>query len=299
MTRVALVDVDGHNYPNLALMKISAWHKSKGDVVKWHFPLEPCDVLYASKVFTFSKNYEYFPADADIYKGGTGYDIKSRLPEEIEKIKPDYSIYPWCDYSVGFLSRGCPNHCPWCVVPEKEGAVYPVNTIEDIAINGRVCRIMDNNFLANNEEWVIEQIERMQRLKFKYDFNQALDIRRVTPKLAKYLAQVKVEKYLRFSCDTDGVMPACEQGVRLLRECGYKGEIFFYVLTTQDIESALRRIEFLERLPGHINPFVMPFRSLKDETIKPTQEMKNLARWCNKVWIRKSCAFKDYDPKRR
>lgn len=122
--KIGLIDVDGHNYPNLALMKISAWHKSQGDDVEWYSPFaEHYDVVYMSKVFTHTNDYGYFINNADkIEKGGTGYDIKKDLPEDIDRLQPDYDLY--CidkNTAYGFLTRGCIRKCPWCVVPKKEG----------------------------------------------------------------------------------------------------------------------------------------------------------------------------------
>lgn len=115
--------MDGHNFPNLALMKLSTWHKSKGDTVEWYSVFEEhYDVVYMSKVFTNTEDYRFVIANADkIVKGGTGYDVASQLPEDAEKVVPDYSLYPYIDKKTayGFLTRGCIRKCAWCVVPKK------------------------------------------------------------------------------------------------------------------------------------------------------------------------------------
>lgn len=112
---IGLIDVDGHNFPNLALMKISAWHKAQGDTVEWCLPLCHYDIVYQSKVFddTYSKDIDYYPNADKVIKGGTGYGLDNKLPDEIEHIYPDYSIYPTLtkDTAYGFLTRGCPRHC--------------------------------------------------------------------------------------------------------------------------------------------------------------------------------------------
>lgn len=113
-------------FPNYALMKISAYHKARGDSVEWWSPMCHYDRVYSSKVFDFTPENLYLPLDA--IRGGTGYDdipLNQKLPPEIDAAFPDYSIYPECDYAIGYLTRGCPNHCPWCVVPEKEGGIKP------------------------------------------------------------------------------------------------------------------------------------------------------------------------------
>lgn len=116
---IGLIDVDGHNFPNLALMKLSAWHKFNGDSVDWYSSLwSNPDKIYASKVFTFSPDEMTIRGDhPDPIKGGTGYRIYEDLPQDIDDMLPDYSIYPQYDFAIGFLSRGCIRKCPWCVVP--------------------------------------------------------------------------------------------------------------------------------------------------------------------------------------
>ena len=125
--RVAIHDADitqlktNNKFPNLALMKISAYHKARGDSVEWFMPLYSSlyDRVYSSKVFDFTPEDPYLPEDT--IKGGTGYGIFEDLPDEIDKMFPDYSIYPECDYAIGFLTRGCINKCPWCYVPVNGG----------------------------------------------------------------------------------------------------------------------------------------------------------------------------------
>lgn len=110
-------------FPNYALMKISAYHKAKGDSVEWWDPAKDYDLVYSSKIFDFTEENKDLPPDT--IKGGTGYDIEKKLPQEIDDMYPDYSIYPDCDYAIGYITRGCPNKCPWCYVPRKEGNIKP------------------------------------------------------------------------------------------------------------------------------------------------------------------------------
>ena len=120
--KVELLDVDGHNFPNLALMKISSFHKNKGDEVEMFFGLNRYDKVYMAKVFTFTPDYgEVIMAD-EIVRGGTGYDLTSKLPQEIESQYPDYDLYGIKDIAYGYLTRGCPRGCNFCIVAEKEGA---------------------------------------------------------------------------------------------------------------------------------------------------------------------------------
>ena len=123
MANIGLIDVDGHNFPNLPLMKISAYHKQMGDDVEWWLPLNHYDKVYVSKVFTFTPDIETCINADEVVYGGTGYGLKNNLPDEIEHMYPDYSLYPELtkDTAYGFLTRGCPRACPFCIVAEKEG----------------------------------------------------------------------------------------------------------------------------------------------------------------------------------
>lgn len=144
---VGLHDSDATDFPNYALMKISAWHKAQGDNVEWWNPLFPYDRVYSSKVFTFTPENPYLPENT--IKGGTGYGIYTELPPEIDDMFPDYSIYPNVDYAIGFLTRGCIRNCPWCVVPKKEGRIRPYRTWKEVKrADSRVIVFMDNNVLA-------------------------------------------------------------------------------------------------------------------------------------------------------
>lgn len=295
--RVAIHSVDGHNYPNLALMRISAWHKAQGDSVDWFSPLMPYDRVYASKVFTFTPDDPYLPADA--IRGGTGYDATAKLPPEIDAMRPDYTIYPQFDEAYGFLTRGCVNKCPWCVVPRKEGEIRIAGDIEDICNTNTGFRnkaiLMDNNFLASPIDFVREQTEKMRRLKIRVDFNQATDARLYDDERAQIMAETPWLSMVRISCDTDTMLPHCIHAIQLLRSFGCKKDVLVYVLAKNDgIDSALHRIYGLMAADKRAVPFVMPYRSLTDNSIMPSDELRRLARWCNRAWIRKSCRFEDY-----
>ena len=149
---IGLIDVDGHNFPNFALMRISAYHKARGDQVEWATPFNRYDKVMASKVFTFTSDFNYLTLQADeIEKGGTGYDITSKLSEEIENSRMmDYSIYPQYPFSIQFFSRGCIRKCPFCLVREKEGYIHPVEPV-DLNPMGKWIEVLDNNFFANPE----------------------------------------------------------------------------------------------------------------------------------------------------
>ena len=141
---VSLCDVDGHHFPNLALMKLSAWHKAQGDTVEWYEPLlSNPDRIYASKVFTFSPDAEFAPCHPEPIRGGTGYRLYNDLPPEIDSMLPDYSVYPQFKFAIGFLSRGCVRNCPWCVVPRKEGKIRQYDDVERLAQDRKWLVLMD------------------------------------------------------------------------------------------------------------------------------------------------------------
>lgn len=293
--KVSLVDVDGHNFPNLALMKLSAWHKANGDDVDWYMPLfSHPDRIYASKVFTFTPEYiDYNLNDPQPIKGGTGYDAAVKLPDEIEEMSPDYSIYPqYPDFCIGYLTRGCIRHCPWCVVPRKEGNIKEVGDIGKIAVRKNVV-LMDNNFLAASSAFVAEQLIKAHKLGVKLDFNQALDARLINHDNASMLAKTKWIRYPRFSCDTTAMLEPVKRAVALIREHGYKREILIYFLA-KETSDTLFRINQLDKIDNKILPFVMPFRNLDGDGQIQDKEIRHLARWCNRSFIRKSCTFKEY-----
>ena len=180
--RIGLIDVDGHNkktrwgsaFPNLALMKISAWHKRQGDIVEWAEACVHYDVLYQSKIFRSSPDVDGAYIADEVRKGGTGYSLTEVLPDEIDRMQPDYTIYPWIKprEAYGFLTRGCPNKCKWCVVPKKEGAIRPYMDVDEIAQHGKrpYLTLMDNNILAAGD-YAVEQLEKIERIEVDEEDN--------------------------------------------------------------------------------------------------------------------------------
>ena len=245
--RIGLHDGDGQtDVPNYALMKISAWHKAQGDEVEWFMPMMmPYDKVYSSKVFTFTPEYPYLPADT--IKGGTGYKLYNDLPPEIDAMFPDYSIYPDIDYAIGFLTRGCVRNCPWCVVPKKEGRIHPYRTWQEIKRqDSNKIVFLDNNVLGH--PFGIEQMESMIGQNVRIDFNQGLDARLVTPEIAKILGSLKWIRFIRTACDTDAVMDSVGNMVELLKGVGFKPYRIMVYVMVKDIESGERRVNFLKNL---------------------------------------------------
>jgi hypothetical protein len=144
---IGLVDIDSHGgFPNLALMKIAAFHKAQGDSVEHANPLfGHYDRVYMSKIFTFTPDYLY-SFDCEVVKGGTGYNMFTSLPDEIETMQPDYTIYPNCDFSIQFFSRGCIRQCPFCIVRKKEGYIH---SVEPMQLNAS-CKTLSGQKSINN-----------------------------------------------------------------------------------------------------------------------------------------------------
>lgn len=287
--KVGLHDSDETKFPNLALMKISAWHKAQGDNVTWWTPMEQYDKVYSSKVFTFTPENPYLPPDT--IKGGTGYGKYDGLPLEIDSGYPDYSIYPECNYAIGFLTRGCIRKCPWCVVPKKEGMIRPYSTWQEIKRpDSRDIVFLDNNALACSHG--IEQMESMIGQNVRVDFNQGLDVRLITPDIAEMLSRLKWIKFIRMACDTDAMLETVENAIGMLGKCGVKQyRIFVYVLV-KDVESAERRAIALRKLGA--NPFAQPYRDFENG-IEPTAEARAFARWVNRKEIFKTVdTFAEY-----
>lgn len=272
---IGLHDSDKTAFPNLALMKISAWHKAQGDTVEWWNPLCSYDKVYSSKVFTFTPECEYLPPDA--VKGGTGYGLYNELPEEMDAMQPDYTIYPHCTHAIGFLTRGCIRHCPWCVVPQKEGAIRPYRTWQEIKRpDSRDIVFLDNNVLACMHG--IEQMISMIGHDVRIDFNQGLDARLIDNDVARILSMLKWIRHIRMSCDTDAMLEVVLAAIERMKKHGVKPYRVFVYLLVQDIQSAEHRAITLRDAGADV--FAQPYRDFENN-IEPTADMKALARWVN------------------
>lgn len=292
--QVGLIDVDS-KIPNLALMKLSTWHKSLGNSVKLYDPLyDKPDIIYASKVFSYTPDYLYFPEGMEVIKGGSGYDVDgqqpSKLPDGIESICPDYSLYPNIDYSMGFLTRGCIRRCSWCSVWKREGHIKPGADIEQFLRHDKAV-LLDNNVLAC--DWGIKQIEKIVNLGIKVDFNQGLDARLIDDSVAKLLSKVKWLEPVRLACDSKDMMPHIQKAVEALRWHNVTPRRYScYVLITEDIQDAVDRIRFLKGLD--VSPFAQPFISPIPNGKKPTRTMEKLARYTDRKPIFKSTTWEEY-----
>lgn len=288
--KVGLVAVDGHNnFPNLALMRLSAWHKSCGDQVEWWNGFEHYDRVYQSKVFTFTPDFDSVINADEIITGGTGYKDYGTLPPEVEAMPPDYSIYPQFKRGIGFLTRGCIRQCPWCLVPHKEGKIRPAADWEEIRRpDSREIVFLDNNVLAS--DFGLEQIDRMGGKPTWVDFNQGLDARLIISETAKLLARLHWIRFIRMSCDTNDMLPVVERAAAYLREAGAAPSCFWAYVLVRDVEDAHQRVMTLQEMG--IEPFAQPYWDYDGG--EPNLEQKAFARWVNHRAILHSCTWEDY-----
>ena len=288
---IGLVDVDSHNYPNLALMKISAWHKAHGDIVEWAMPMfGDYDRVYQSKIFTFTPD-EQTNWNCEVVRGGTGYDIRSRLPEDMERSTAmDYSIYPQYEFSIQFFSRGCIRHCPFCLVHDKEGLIHPVEPLQ-LNPNGKHIEVLDNNFFAN-PEWKFA-VDFLLATKQKVNLH-GVDIRIMDEEQAFWLNKLPLHKNVHIAWD----LPQIDLTDKLREVIRYikPWKLMCYVLVgfNSTIEQDMYRIERLRELG--IKPYVMPYRDFENKT-QPSQYAKDLAH-VKKPMIFKSCKFEDFSPRK-
>lgn len=305
--KIGLIDVDGHNFPNLALMKLSAWHKSQGDSVEWYQPMFSghMDKVYMSKVFSFTPDYEYFVDADEIIRGGSGYaitlesgkevynkNLDAPLPDEIEHMYPDYSIYNITDTAYGFLSRGCPRGCSFCHVEAKEGRKsYKVADLSEFWSGQKNIVLCDPNILACRD-WK-DLMQQLIDSKAWIDINQGLDIRLMTAEKAEMIKQMKV-KELHFAWDRyqdkDIIVPKLKE-FKAITKLDIR-KLIVYVLCNYDttLEQDLERIYTLREL-GYW-AYVMLYDK---EHIPRGHTYKKLQRWVNNRFIFAKCkTFEDY-----
>jgi hypothetical protein len=295
MARIGLIDVDSHNFPNLALMKISAWHKARGDEVEWCIPLMHYDIVYQSKVFdeTYSQDIDWYPNADKIIKGGTGYGLDNKLPYEIEHMYPDYSLYPSLtqDIAYGYLTRGCPRACDFCIVAGKEGRCsHKVADLNEFWNGQKNIKLLDPNILACREH--LDLLQQLVDSKAHIDFTQGLDIRLTNEDNIALINSLKI-KEIHFAWDNpkDDLTPYfdCYRKLAKHKPHGRYGTV--YVLTNYGSTMAenLHRIYTLRDM-GY-DPYVMIY----DKPNAP-REIRLLQRWCNNIIIFRKCPrFEDYD----
>lgn len=325
--RICLIDVDGHNFPNLPLMKLSAWHKKQGDTVEWYEPLfhitgEPFDKAYMSKVFSFTPDYPYYVNAKEIHKGGSGYCIRlvdgkevydkekdSPLPPEIETIYPDYEIYydrisEVKNTAYGFLTRGCPygydtdNPCrknthDYCHVSMKEGFCSRKVADLDTFWRGQKNIVLLDPNITVCRDWK-ELFQQLIDSGAWIDFSQGLDILAMTEEKAEMIGRMKI-KNIHFAWDRyedkDAVVPKLEK-FQEITGYGYR-KMSVYMLCNFDttFEQDLERVYTLREL-GY-SPYVMLYDK---EHIPKGHKLKHLQRWVNNRIVFRSCSrFEDFD----
>lgn len=311
--RIGLIDVDGHNYPNLPLMKISAWHKRNGDHVEWYDPMFSghLDKVYMSKVFSFTPDYMY-PIDADVVeKGGSGYCISlidgkevydsskdKSLPYEIEHIYPDYSIYPELtkDTAYGFLTRGCPRGCEFCHVASKEGQrSYKVADLSEFWSGQKKIILCDPNILACPQH--MELLQQLVDSKAKVNFNQGLDIRLVNDRNLELIRQIRLDG-IHFAFDRwqdkDIIEPKLRQFAEKTGFTRNKGKVMVYILTNFDttLEQDIYRIQLCREL--NFSPYPMIYDKEHADKI-----YRHLQRWCSNFIFWSVPTFEEYMAERK
>lgn len=294
--KIGLIDVDGHNFPSLPLMKISAYHKSHGDVVEWWWGWEQYDRVYMSKVFdeTYTPDIPEPLNAKEIIKGGTGYGLDIKLPDEIEHMMPDYSLYPNLtqDTAYGFLTRGCPNNCPFCIVSQKEGRKScKVADLSEWWSGQKNIVLCDPNLLACREH--MELLGQLADSGAWVDINQGLDARLLTPQNIEAIKRIKI-KEIHFAWDLMKNSKRVIRGLNMWKRFGKKNRHgswgTVYVLTNFNTTMAENLFRIYKLRDMGFDPYVMVY----DKPNAP-KEVKRLQRWCNSNVIFKKCPrFEDY-----
>lgn len=302
--KIGLIDVDGHNFPNLALMRISQYHKENGDIVEWWWSdLTHYDIVYMSKIFSDAYSPDIpEPLNADkVIKGGTGYaislvdgkeifnrDIHKDLPAEIENCSPDYSIYPQFDFAVSMTSRGCPRGCAFCHVQAKEGRCsLKVADVDKFYFGQKEIKVLDPNITACPQKR--DLFDQYLQTKAKIDFTQGLDIRLINQWDIQGINKMRI-KNLHFAWDKPEE-DLKDKFKEFAKDFRLKDKGTVYVLTNFDstMEQNLYRIYTLRDL-GY-KPYVMIY-----DKPHASREIKKLQRWCNNRIIFNSCKrFEDYN----
>lgn len=300
--KVGLIDVDGHNFPNLPLMKLSAYHKMQGDSVEWYEPLfsGEMDRVYMSKVFTFTQDYTYCINAKEIIRGGTGYDYprgSEQLPEEIEHIYPDYELYGIKNEAYGFLTRGCPRNCQFCIVGKKEGLKSKkVADLREFWRGQKYIKLLDPNILAAKEHK--DLLKQLADSGAWIDFTQGLDARLLTEENIELIKQIKI-KNVHFAWDNIADEKVIVPKLKLFKEkTGLdKRKITVYVLTNfnSTLQEDLHRVYTLREIGAA--PYIMIY-----EKQTAPKEIKDLQRWVNNriIWYSSETAtFENYISNRR
>ena len=308
--KIGLIDVDGHNYPNLPLMKLSAWHKAQGNSVEWYDPLLGgwYDRVYMSKVFSFSPDYAYPLNSREVVRGGSGYCISLEdgverydtskdlwLPQEIEHIYPDYSLYGINDTAYGFMPRGCPRGCKFCHVGAKEGLkAVKVADLNEFWRGQPNIVLMDPNATACEEWGAIT--EQLQDSNASVEFNQGLDVRLLTERKIEDLNKIKlVSLHLAWDNyqDKEKVLPRFELVAQNLKINARQISVYVLCNFNTNFEQDLERAMLLRKLG--FSPYIALYNR---QGIPKGHRLRKLQRWVNNRYIFWACdSFEDYQNK--
>lgn len=302
--RIGLIDCDGTKFPNLALMKLSASHKAQGDLVEWYIPFsDRYDRVYISKVISTSPDYDLAVNASEVIRGGTGYDIKlvdgreiytpsANLPYEVEHIYPDYDLYGIRDTAYGFLTRGCPRGCKFCIVAQKEGRKsIKVANLSEFWSGQKNIVLCDPNILAC-KDWE-ELLGQCADSKANIDFNQGLDIRLMSKEKAEAINRCKV-KEIHFAWDRYEDKEIVLRNLALYAEYGklkphsHNAIVYTIVNFNTSFEQDLERIYTLREM-GYWAYIMIYDKAHCDK------RYKDLQRWVNNRVIFAKCdKFEDY-----
>lgn len=283
---------------NLAILKIAQFWLNRGCTVKWYEPLfdQDAEALYISKIFSFTKDPDYFP-NCMVFKGGTGFDIESKLPDEIEKItdiRIAYeTLYPDIDYSIIFTTRGCVRNCTFCCVPKKEGMIHEV---EWTFLNprGKYIKILDNNFFAHRS-WR-DRLELLNSWDQPLDFTQGIDIRTLTEEQCEALGKVKIKRSIHFAWDNLSDEAEVMRGIeRLSKHIPYH-KMSCYILVGYENREIMSGDHYRVKklLEFGITPFAMGYIDFYNPKFKKTESVRHFCRFVN-THLCKIIEFKDYD----
>ena len=291
--KVGLLDVDNNQkFPNLPLMKLSAYHKNRGDEVELFNPMFQYDLVYQQKIFSeeYYPHYQYHINADEVRMGGTGYDLTNKLQAEIEHIYPDYSLFPELtkNTAYGFLTRGCPRGCSFCIVQQKEGCISKqVADLKEFWRGQKEIKLLDPNITAcKNKENLFKQLIDS---KAYIDFTQGIDARLLTKEDCQLINKMKI-KMIHFAWDfpEQDLRPYLANASKYIDLDSRKKRV--YVLTNygSDLQEDLYRIYWLRE--NGFDPYVMVCNKWE-----APKEIRRLQRWVNMKAIFRSVEnFEDY-----
>jgi hypothetical protein len=297
---IGLIDIDSHNFPNLCLMKLSSWYKKQDDVVDLLKPedvllgqnmFNPYAKLYGAAVFNGHEKLIASLSSIGVRIAGSGSGKMTTLPDYIEHIVPDYSLYGIKNEAYGFLTRGCPRACPFCIVADKEGKVsHKVANLNEFWDGQSHIKLLDPNLLACADH--MDLLNQLAESQAWVDFTQGLDARLLNDENIALLNKIKV-KTIHFAWDNpmDMNIPdiLCQFSIRSTIKDFRKLRVYVLCNYWSTHEQDLYRVYWL-RDHGY-DPYIMIYN--KSQAPTPT---RYLQRWVNNKRIFRSIPqFEDYD----